>query len=280
MKVAYLGPAGTFTERAAKDLFPNSELVAIQPIRGVVFSVEKREARYGIIPLENFYNGEVRQSLDALTKCAHTQITQEHSTKIVHCIGALKPHGMIKTIFSKDQALEQCSDYLFQNYPYAMEIATSSTAEAAERIAREKLLEAAAIAPKNALIKSGLEIIAEDIVPNNRTRFAVISQNYTESTGDDKTLLAVHPPIKDKPGVLYNTLGFISGFEINLEDIKSRPDGREGYYFYVELDGHVKDRAVKMALDAIRFSLDPKDKYPDAVKVLGSYPNTHWKERK
>jgi len=283
IKVAYLGPQGTFTEKVARDFFPSEDLVPLQPIRKVVKAVETGEAEHGIVPIENFYNGEVRETLDSLTECSRTRIIAETSLAIVHCLGALQSHGQVTRIYSKDQALEQCSRYLCEKYPDADTIAVSSTALAAERVAREKMLDAAAIASESALKAAGLEILASDICPNNKTRFAVLWTASTNRSGDDKTFIAIHPQhprVRDKPGVLDCALGFFARLGINLEYIQSRPDGKRGYIFYIELNGHERDEAVVSALDSIRLSLDQQKMFPNTVKVLGSYKNTHWKEEK
>src|SRR3989344_6562683 len=273
MKIAYLGPKGTFTEKIALELFPNDNLISIQPIRNVIQAVESQEANYGIVPIENFYNGEVRETLDALTECKETRITKEKDIKIVHCLGVLPQHSEIKKILSKDQALEQCSQYLCKKYPKATTIATSSTAEAAREIVSKQMIDSAAIAPEQALVSSGLKVLEKDLCPNNKTRFVVLSRESTESTGDDKSLISIHPPIRDKPGVLYNSLKFFSEFQINLESIQSRPDGKKGYIFYVELLGHTRDEKVRNAIDSIKKYMDPSGKHKDTIKILGSYPN-------
>ncbi len=277
MEVAYLGPKETtYTGQATRKIFPDGKLIPIQPIRNIVMAIESGRFKRGVVPIENFYNGEVRETLDSLTECNNTKIMGEKALTIVHCLGMLPDHKEIKRILSKDQALEQCSRYLVANYKDAETISTSSTSEAAQLIARDKMLDAAAIASEDALRKSGLERIATDLCPNNKTRFVVLGREYTASTGDDKTFLAIHPPI-DKPGVLDDTLSIFASLGINLEFIQSRPDGQKGYYFYVELDGHINDERVKQALYTIKLSLDPQKKYKDAIKLFGSYPNTHWK---
>lgn len=278
MKIAYLGPPGTFAERATKEIYLLEELIALQPIRRVVEAVEKERVELGVVPLENFYNGEVRETLDSLKECLKTRIIRDTAINIVHCLGALKTHSKIETILSKDQAIEQCSRYLCQNYPDATTIATVSTSEAAERIVRDNLNNAAAIGPEDTLKDLGLEILAKNICPNNKTRFVVIGRNQTEPTGNDKTFLVFHPLSKDRPGTLYTDLGFFAVFGINLDYIQSRPDGKGRYFFYVELSGHEEDEPVKRALDNLRYSIDPKNQHPEIVKVLGSYPNTDWKK--
>lgn len=276
-KIAYLGPEKTFTEKIAREIFSVGELLPIQPIRRVIRAVETNEVDYGIAPIENFYNGEVRETLDSLTECFKTRIISEKAMKIVHCLGALPNNKLIERILSKDQALEQCSRYLCENYPNAATISTSSTAEAVKTIRNENLLCAAAIASETALKDGGLEILAKDICPNNKTRFVVLGREKTMPTGDDKTFLAIYPSVRDKPGVLHDFLGFLAGLGINLEFIQSRPDGKKGYLFYIELDGHEQDKKVKTAMEGIKLSLNYEEKHPDTIKILGSYKNTHWK---
>jgi len=278
MKIAYLGPEKTFTERVTRELFSEGDLVPLQPIRNVVMAVENRKVDQGVVPLENFYNGHVIHTFDSLTKCKEAKIIREKALKVVHCLGALSGHGKITKIYSKDQALEQCDEYIYTNFPNAKTIATASTAEAANYIAKSNSLDAAAIASHEALTQSGLEVIATDLCPNNSTRFIVLGINSTIPTRDDKTILAIHPPVRDHPGVLADCLNIFSSQHINLECIYSRPDGRKGYFFYVELDGHENDKNVSIALQSLRSSLDPKHKHPDTIKILGSFANSHWKD--
>ena len=278
IKVAYLGPVGTFTEKAARKSFPQSELVPLSSNRRVIRAVETEEALYGVVPIENFYQGEVRDTLDALIETEKVGITGETFLKVVHCFGVLPQHGDILKILSKDQALDQCGKYLCEKYPNAETMAVSSTAEAARIIKEQAMLYAAAIASKEALLKQGLEVLAEDICPNNRTKFIILGNDATNSTGDDKTLIALHPHIRDKPGVLSGILSVISALDINLDYVQSRPDGKGGYYFYVELNGHEKDERVDLALRTIKLLLDPKKEQKNTLKVLGSYPNTRWKD--
>jgi len=281
MRVAYLGPEGTFTEKAAKDLFPEGELVPAVHIRKVILAVEGGEVEAGVIPFENYHNGKVIHTLDSITKYAcKARIVREKAFQVVHCIGALPNHLEINNVFSKDQALEQCDEYLADNHPSATPVAVSSTAEAARRIAEEKLLNAAAISSEESLRSSGLEVLARDICPHNFTRFVVLSRSSTEPTGDDKTFLAIHPPRRDEAGVLYGCLGFPAAFKVNLEDLVPRPDRKGGYYFYTEMTGHEREVKLQRVISDIKYFLDPENKFPDAIKIFGSYSNTHWKENK
>ena len=280
MKVAYLGPKGSFTQKAAKKLFINQELISIKPIRKVVEAVEKNEVELGVVPIENFFEGEVIETLDSLTDSENVKIVQELSMDIQHSLGVLQKGAEIKQVLSKDQALNQCSKYLCENYPEAKTMSTQSTTDAIKRIKQENLTNSAAIADKQALLNSGFKIISENLCPENKTRFAVIGKKIFEPTGSDKTFLVFYPQEKDHPGTLYGNLGFFANLGVNLEYIQSRPDGRGGYKFYIELDGHEKDKPVKIALQALKQALDPKEIYPNSVKTLGSYKNTNWKNNR
>lgn len=277
MKIAYLGPEGTFTEKAARNLYPNEELIPFNLIHRVIMAVEEGKVNFGVVPIENFYNGEVRETLDFLTDCSKTKIIREIALSIVHCFGALNDHKPITEIFSKDQALEQCKKFLSENYPDAKTRITTSTSEAARKISEIGILNAGAIASEKALMGAGLEILDKDICQNNRTRFVVLGTESTDPSGDDRTFLVLHPPTMDTPGTLYNTLKFFSDAKINLESIQSRPDGKKGYYFYIELNGHEKDERVKKILKKVSNYLNPKEKYQNVIKVLGSCKNTNWK---
>jgi chorismate mutase/prephenate dehydratase len=281
MKVAYLGPnEKTYTGQFTRHHFLDAERIPIQPIRGVIMAVENNEVDLCTVPVENLHSGEVRDTLDTLTECHRARIVREGFFDIYHYLGALKNHEEITKIFSKDEALNQCSRYLYGHYPSAQTIGVTSTEEAVQRIIREQLLDTAAIASKESV--SGLEILAapEELCPDNRTRFFVIGVQPTLSTGRDKTFLAIHPRVRDRPGVLHDVLGFFRGLGINLEYILSRPDrSRElkGYYFYIELDGHETDERVIAAINSARLSLDPHKKHADTIKILGSYPDSMWK---
>lgn len=266
MKVAYLGPAGSFSEKAALSSFPNGELTPIQTIRNVIESVESGKVEYGVVPLENFYNGIVMQTIDTLTEVKKTRIVSESYLRIEHCIGALSNHKEILKIISHPQALEQCSRYISLKYPGAETINSESTSKAAQLVKEGKMSDAAAIASKIALENNGLKILDNDILPNNITRFAIVSLLTEKESKKSKTLISIHPNI-DKSGILYNILKFISDAKINMRHIHSRPDGKGKYYFVLEIDGHQNDKNMIGALRGIKSYLEDNE----SVKVLGSY---------
>jgi len=277
MKVAYLGPTDkTYTGQITRIIFPNAELIPVQPIRNIIMQTDALKFDLGVVPLENLYNGHVNETLDSLLDMQSARIIREVSMKVDHCLGALPDHTQIRQIMSRDQALEQCSRYLCKQYPNTDLIAIASTDKAVQRIKEEKLLDTAAIASEESL--EGLEILAREdkLCPNNRTRFIVLGREETQATGDDKTFIAIHPPI-DKPGILLDISEPFAHYKINLEYIQSRPDAEKGYTFYIELDGHQSEERVIKAMNKVKDSLDPNHEHQSTIKVLGSYVNSHWK---
>ncbi len=267
--LALLGDETTFTSIAARRRFPQETDIIYTPlIAEIVEFVESGEARQGVIPIENKYDGEIDEGLDALAESSSTRIVEEISLDVVHCLGALPDHAAIEAVYSKDTALNQCKRFLKENYRFAKRKTTDNTSSAAQKIVQERLLNAGAIASEAALKKYGLETLARDLCPANLTRFGVLSrERYAEPTGDDKTFAVVYPR-EDRPGILHDILANFKRKKINLNYIKSRPDGGAGYIFYIEFNGHFQDKAIAEILGKIN------------SKILGSYPNIHWKDNK
>lgn len=272
MRVAYLGPPGTYTEKALEQKFPKAVTVPLPNIGAVFDDVASKESDFGFVPIENIINGPVVQTLDNLLKHASKlYIVDAALLAIEHAVGALPEHGKITKILSKDTALEQCSDYLNRSYPHAIPIAMESTSQAIRAISEQKMFYAAAIGMEDTLIQYGFEVIARDIgnQKNNKTRFAVISDHNYESkaTGHDVTSIVVDPKV-DRVGLLCDVLEPISRkHSLNMASIHSRPNGKGGFIFYLDIEGHKSDEKVRECLNDIRSKLSITQ-----VEVIGSYP--------
>lgn len=263
----------TYSGHVAKDHFPGAELVSV-PLFGEVFLHVDADPRHvGVVPLENIHTGEIRENLDLLWKAERARIIDETSLKIVHCLGAMHGHGEIKTIWTKDEVFAQCRPYLNEHYLEAQKIPSNSTDEATAMVAKTSNLGWAAIASQNALQKAGLEVLAVDLRPDNITRFAIIGQGIAEKTGRDKTFIAVEPSgnSKDESGVMYRISGAFAKRSVNMEFLTTRPNGRRGYVFYIEINGHQQDQSLSQALSEI-VEMGYK------TKILGSYKDSRWKE--
>ncbi len=272
LKVAYFGPAASFTNLAALKQFGRSTDLAPEPSISKVFdAVEHDRARFGVVPIENSTEGIVGATLDAFVDST-LSIVAEITLPISHHlmargVGATgrSPLRGIKRIYSHPQAIAQCRNWLDENAPNLPVVEVENTARAAERAAEES--DAAGIAGEHAAEMYGLKILRRNIEdnPNNRTRFVVIGRKSPPRSGNDKT--SVLFSVKDEVGVLYRMLEPFSKNGINLTKIESRPLKKKvwEYIFFLDMDGHSEERKVR---EAIR-GLDKKCLF---LKLLGSYP--------
>lgn len=269
LKIAYLGPPGSWTHQAAIKKFGHSVGYSPQPNFAEVFDqVARRRADYGVVPIENSTEGAVSHTLDLFVD-SPLQICAQILLRIENGLMASIPRDQIKTLYSHPQALGQCRNWILRHFPDAGIIEVSSTTRAAE-LAKEHAAEgAAAIGSPLAAEMYGLTLLEESIQDRatNTTRFLVIGEKTCPVTGNDRTslLFAIH----DRPGSLVRALQAFDQFHINMSKIESRPSKRKDweYIFYVDLAGHCDDPAVRAAIAEL-------EKHCSMVKLLGSYPDT------
>jgi len=270
IRVAYLGPEGTFSEQAVRKHFGQAiEALPFASVDEAFRRCESGAAQYAVVPVENSTEGAVGRTLDLLVAtplkiCGEIELRIQQN--LLSKAGTVKG---IKRIYSHSQSLAQCNAWLAQNLPSVERIPVASNAEAAQRAAREE--GAAAIAGEAAAERYGLEVLARSIEddPNNTTRFLVLGRLEPEPTGRDRTSLVLSA--ENKPGAVHALLTPLAEHRVSMTRIESRPLRTRAslweYFFFIDLEGHQKDAAVARALAALR------DKAP-FVKVLGSYPAT------
>lgn len=270
LRLAYLGPAGTFTEEAALLYNREAHLVPFLSVPAVANAVETGMCDEGFVPIENSLEGAVNATLDLLIHEARLRIRAEINLPIVQCL-LVRP-GMtaeqIKVIYSHPQALGQCRRFIDLCFPRAQTEASLSTVQAVEEMLKHP--DAAAIAPRRAAALFDVEVLAEDIAdaPNNVTRFVVLGHSDHEPTGHDKTSLCF-AFTEDRPGALVDVLREWSDRGINLAKIESRPSKESlgKYIFLVDLEGHRLEPAIAASLEAVKAKTDAT-----RFKVFGSYP--------
>ncbi len=266
LKVAYLGPEGTFTQAAALAHFGHD--VHHQPlatIDSIFREVESGDMHYGVVPVENSTEGVVNHTLDCFMT-SPLQIVGEIELRIQHNLASRElDRAAVTRVYSHQQGLAQCRTWLDVNLPAAERITVSSTAEAARRAAQES--GSAAIAGDAAVEMHGLNLLAEGIedISGNTTRFLVIGRQSPPPTGDDKTSLLISRA--DQPGGLCRLLEPLGRHGINMTRLDARPS-RQGvweYAFFIDCLGHADDQPLKDALVEMR-------KEASLFRVLGSYP--------
>ncbi len=267
MGIAYLGPEGTFTQAAAQKHFGHAVKTSpLATIDEVFREVEAGSVHYGVVPVENSTEGMVNTTLDSfihssLTICGEVELRIHHNL----LVGSNTRKESITRIYSHQQSLAQCRQWLDAHYPTADRIAVSSNSEAARRLQSE--WNAAAIAGEVAAEIYGLQKLAVNIEdnPHNTTRFLIVGRERVPRSGEDKTSVIVS--MKNKPGALYELLAPFYEAGIMLTRVETRPsrDGTWTYLFFIDFEGHESDAPIKAALERV-------EQIAVYLKKLGSYP--------
>lgn len=266
LKVAYLGPEGTFTQQAVNRHFGHSVHALSMPSIDEVFEqVQAGDADFGVVPVENSTQGIVSHTLDMFL-LSDLKICGEIELRVHQNLLTLaKSVTQVERVYSHEQSLSQCKAWLRTHLPGVELIAVGSNSEAARRVRNAP--EAAAIAGRSAADVYGLPILFSDIEdrPDNTTRFLVIGRQVFEPSGKDKTTLLISG--HEGPGLLYTLLKPLQEHAVNMTRIESRParQGKWAYVFFVDLEGHIQDPEIKAALADM-------EKVSKVSRVLGSYP--------
>lgn len=263
--VAFLGPEATFTHQAALSKFGQSlRYIACETMEQVFEEVEKGNAQYGVVPIENSIEGGVTPTQDRLTRTP-LKITAEIYLPIHHCLIVQPGVTQPSRVYSNPQALAQCRGWLASHLPAAEILPTRSTAGATREVLEDPT--AAAIASRLAAERNGLEVLHENIqdFAGNSTRFLVMGRTFGPPSGKDKT--SIFFGVRHKAGALFQALEPLHQSGLNLTKIESRPSKQRAweYTFFVDIEGHAEDPSVKAALEnladhCVEFTL------------LGSYP--------
>lgn len=264
--VAFLGPEGTFTHIAAREMFGLfARYVEVPTIEGVFDAVRRSTVVYGVVPIENSTEGSVTHAVDALLE-GGLFLRRELTREVTHCLLS-HASGLtaVERVYSHPQALAQCRGWLGRNLTSAQLVQTASTAAAAREAAADPA--GAAIGSRLAGELSGLPVLYERIQDRaeNATRFVLLAREDGPRTGDDRTTLSF--ALRDKPGALHRALSIFDAAGVNLTRIESRPSRRAAweYVFLVDVEGHRDDEGVARALHEL-------SAHGESVTLLGSYP--------
>jgi len=272
-RVAFLGPAGTFTEQALHreaDLSAG-ELMPCDSMVDVLFAVHEGPADFGVVPIENAIEGTVNATIDTLAMDVELLVQRELLEPVAMNLLVAPGTSLdaIRGVMSIPVATAQCRSWLRTNLADAEHLAANSTAEAAALVAKQADPTLAAIGNERAAEVYGLEIAATGIEdhPENQTRFVVVGRDGIPApTGHDKTSIVVYQRA-DEPGSLMSILQEFAARSINLTLLLSRPTKTHlgDYCFVLDLEGHIADEVVADALRALKAN-------QGGVKFLGSYP--------
>ncbi len=264
LKIAYLGPEGTFTHLAAiKKFGKKPAYLATESIRDVFDKVDRQEADYGVVPIENSTEGVVNYTLDMFL-VSNLNICAEMTLNISHALLG-RSAKKIKRVYSNPQVFAQCRKWIAGSLKGVELVSCPSTAKAALEVKKDAY--GACIGNKVLANLYGLKVLTASIEDShkNYTRFLVIARKDSPPSGKDKTSILFS--IKDRVGALYDVLYSFKSCRINLTKIESRPSKRKPweYYFFVDFQGHRDKPSVQKALKKL-------ERECIFVKILGSYP--------
>ncbi len=269
LKIAYFGPAGTFTESAAKKHFGSAPtFTPFLTIDDVFRAVESGQVDYGVVPIENSTEGSVGRTLDQMLTSplmicgeVNLRIHQNLMTRATSLDGVTK-------LYSHAQSLAQCHEWLSRNLPNLSRVPVASNAEAARMAAQDP--EACAIAGEAAARLYALNVLAANIEddPNNTTRFVVLAGHDAGPSERDKTSFVCSA--QNKPGAVHDLLTPLKKHGVSMSRFESRParglgNSRWEYVFFIDIEGHRSEAKVAAALDDLRGCVG-------FLKELGSYP--------
>jgi len=274
-RVAYLGPAGTFSEDALRAAARTARIdpLPAPTVYDAIRAVAEGEADRALVPFENSIEGAVRSTLDTLALEADSvTIAGEHDHPIRHSLIAREevPLDRIEVVFSHPQASSQCARFIREELPRAEVQTAASTAEAVRDIS-SSFKPWAALGPASAADIYGCVVLRRGVEdrPDNVTRFVWIAPAGTrpEGPGPWRTTLVFSELGADHPGALVEALTEFASRNVNLTRIESRPlrQGLGRYMFFIDLDGSAEHQAVGEAIEALRGKAE-------SVRVLGSYP--------
>lgn len=263
-KVAFLGPEGSFSHQAAESRFgAMSEYISLPTIKAVFESVHTERVRFGVVPIENNQEGTVTETIDLLNQI-DVRIVAEIPLPIHFSLASKEEdRKKIQKIYSREIAFRQCRQFLNDYFPDAVLVGVESTSKAAELANKET--GTAALCSHIAAKIYDLPVLFGNVEDNahNTTRFLIISKTFSnQASGNDKTTILVDLP--DRAGSLATFLQEFDRFGINLNKIESHPRKNESqfkYWFYIDFEGHIKDKNVQRILK----------KYEGQIRCLGSY---------
>ncbi len=268
LKIAFLGPEGTFSQQAVFKHFGHSvRALPLVTINEVFQEVQAGHADFGVVPIENSTEGTVNNTLDMfisspLKICGEIELRVQQ-----HLMGRMQDLRKIDRICSHQQSLAQCRSWLDANLPGVERIAVGSNAEGARRARDEQ--GTAAIAGEAAAEVYGLNVIVPNIEDqaDNTTRFFVIGRKLFNPSGTDRTTLMLSAGDTDSPGALHRLLEPFARLKISLTRIESRPSRRKkwDYVFFIDAEGHADTEPLKSALADLK-------QQASLFRVLGSYP--------
>lgn len=269
--IATLGPKGSDSHRAALLYQPDAQILTFPRIKALINSFLQGEADYLLVPVYNTREGEIKEYLHLVEKMGTGSWVDNIVIPIHLSLGSLtgQSESTIESIIGTDAVLRQCQEYLDEFHPDAIRMAVPDVEAAVQNMVATGSFHFAVIETENFLLEHGLKLLLREVVPHNKTRFAIVGKEKSLSTGYDATAF-VTKPLRDRVGMLSDILGEFTRRGINILDLQSENDIKtQKLRIYIEAEGHIKDTILRNTLDHIERKIIQEE---GAIRLLGSFP--------
>ena len=279
--IATIGPIGSDCYQAARQYEPEADLILFHKLSDIINAFSEGEVEYALVPVYNTREGEVKEYFRLVSKMDKGFWIDNVVLPIHLSLGTLptkeKNRPEISTLVGRGSVFRQCGEYIEDNFPDATLMTVQDIDHAMRAIIQEKRLNHAVIDSEELVKKYGFELVAREVVPHNKTRFAVIGKKLAPVTGYDATSIITRP-LKDRVGMLADILGEFTRRGINILDLQSENDIKtQKLRIYVEIEGHINDSNIEGALKTIESSVIQEE---SALKTLGSFPRVDMRVKK
>ena len=273
ISIATQGPAGSDSCQAARQYAPDARLLLFNRIADILDAFLSGAADQALVPVYNTREGEIKETFRLVSQLEQGYWIDNVVLPIHLSLGAVSGGGLdlatIDTIVARSSVLRQCDEYLDRHFPLTTMMAVQDIEAALADIRTSNRTSHAVIESEELLKKHGIPLIAREVVPHNRTRFAVLGKDLAKSSGYDATAIITRP-LRDRVGMLADILGEFTRRGINILDLQTENDIKtQKLRIYIEAEGHIDDTLLREALTRIEKSVIQES---NALKLLGSFP--------
>ncbi|MEN8188683.1 MAG: prephenate dehydratase domain-containing protein [Thermodesulfobacteriota bacterium] len=280
ISIATLGPEGSDSCQAARQYSPESEIKRYYTIPEIINAFVSEECDYALLPIFNTREGENKEYFRLMEQLEHGYWIDSIVQPIHLSLGCLKDRDdsdKIRVLVGRGSVFKQCEDYIAANYPQATLMAVHDIELALEDIKTSNRTDYGLLDTEEFLNNHGLKLLAREVVPHNRTRYAILGANLSSPTGYDATAVITRP-LEDRVGMLVDMLSELTDRGVNILDLRSENDIKtQKLQIYLEVEGHVGDPQVAAALKAIETRVIQQS---DSLKLLGSFPRVDMRVKK
>jgi prephenate dehydratase/prephenate dehydrogenase len=280
ISIATLGPQGSDGYRAARQYVPDAKLTLYNRIPDIINAFLKEEVDFALVPIYNTREGEIKEYFRLQELLSEGYWIDNLVLPIHLSFGCLKQDAATVSpvkIIGRGSVFKQCEDYISKYYPDATLMSVPDIGAAMDDIKENNRLDYAIVDSEEMLLEHGFEIKDREIAAHNRTRFAILGENLSGSTGYDATAVITRP-LKDRVGMLVDILGEFTRRGINILDLRSENDIKtQKLQIYLEIEGHIGNELLQGALKCVEENVIQEE---DSLRILGSFPRVDMRVKK